>query len=70
MLVTMTSLTIECDRCSMQGTDACTGCVVTFICDREPEDAVVIDVDEERALRLLGRAGLVPPLRHHRRGCA
>jgi hypothetical protein len=37
---------------------------VTFICGREPDDAVVIDVAEERALRLLGRSGLVPPLRH------
>ena len=34
-------------------------CVVTFLCDREPEDAVIIDVVEARALRLLerGRAG-------------
>jgi hypothetical protein len=27
----------------------------------------VIDVAAERAVRLLGRAGLVPQLRHHRR---
>jgi hypothetical protein len=48
----------------MQGSDACSDCVVTFICDRSPEDAVVFDVAEERALRVLGRNGLVPPLRH------
>lgn len=60
----MTSLTISCDECSMQSTAACEGCVVTFICDRQPEDAVVIDVAEARALRMLGRSGLVPPLRH------
>jgi hypothetical protein len=60
----MTSLTISCDDCCMQGTEACGTCVVTFICGREPDDAVVIDVAEERALRLLGRSGLVPPLRH------
>lgn len=60
----MTSLTISCDECSMQHTDACDGCVVSFICDREPDDAIIIDVAEERAIRLLGRSGLVPPLRH------
>ena len=60
----MANLTIDCDGCIMQGTDACSDCVVTFICNREPDDAVVFDVAEERALRLLGRNGLVPPLRH------
>ncbi len=65
----MNTLTISCDDCTMQDTSACDGCVVTFICGRDPEDAVVIDVEEERALRLLGRSGLVPPLRH-RRGVA
>jgi hypothetical protein len=62
----MPSLTIDCDSCSMRGTDACTDCVVTFICDRGPGDAIVFDVAEERALRVLGRNGLVPPLRHQR----
>ena len=62
----MPSLTIDCDRCAMRGTEACTDCVVTFICDRSPDDAVVFDVNEERAIRLLGREGLVPPLRHQR----
>jgi hypothetical protein len=60
----MTSLTISCDECVMRDTDACDGCVVSFICGREPDDAVIIDVAEERAIRLLGRSGLVPPLRH------
>jgi hypothetical protein len=62
----MTSLTISCDDCAMHDTPACDGCVVTFICERDPEDAVVIDVEEARALRILGRSGLVPPLRHRR----
>jgi hypothetical protein len=66
----MGTLTIDCEGCVMQGTDACQDCVVTFICDRSPKDAVVFDVAEERALRLLGRNGLVPPLRHHRRATA
>jgi hypothetical protein len=60
-------LEISCDDCRMQHTPACDGCVVSFICDRDPDDAIVIDVAEARALRLLGRSGLVPPLRHERR---
>jgi hypothetical protein len=51
----------------MRHTDACDDCVVTFICDREPGDAVVIDATEARAVRLLSQAGLVPGLRHTRR---
>ena len=61
------TLTIDCDTCSLQGTDACDDCVVTFLCGREPDEAVVIDVAEARAVRLLGQAGLVPSLRHLRR---
>jgi hypothetical protein len=60
-------LTIDCDECAMQGTSACDDCVVTFICSREPGEAVVVDVAEERALRLLSGAGLLPGLRHIRR---
>ena len=60
-------LTIDCDDCSFQGTAACDDCVVTFLCGREPDEAVVIDVAEARAVRLLGQAGLVPALRHRRR---
>ena len=61
----MATLTIDCDGCVMQGTEACDDCVVTFICDRS-KGAVVFDADEERAIRSLGRNGLVPPLRHLR----
>jgi hypothetical protein len=60
-------LTIDCDECSLQGTTACGDCVVTFLCGREADEAVVIDVAEARAVRLLGQAGLVPGLRHERR---
>jgi hypothetical protein len=63
----MTTLTISCDECTMQATAACRGCVVSFLCDRDPGDAVIIDADEARAVRLLGRSGLVPPLRLRRR---
>ena len=61
------SLTIDCDECVLQGTDACADCVVTFLCGRASDEAVVIDVAEARAVRLLGSAGLVPALRLARR---
>jgi hypothetical protein len=56
-------LTIDCDCCALRDTAACDDCVVSFLHDREPEDAVVIDADEARAMRMLERAGLVPTLR-------
>jgi hypothetical protein len=57
-------ISISCDDCTMQGTDACNDCIVTFICSREPGDAIIIDAAEERAVRLLIKNGLVPDLRH------
>jgi hypothetical protein len=60
------ALVISCDTCTMYDTPACGDCVVSFICGREPSDAVVIDVEEARALRVLQQAGLVPHLRHAR----
>ncbi len=57
-------LTIDCDECVMRHTSACDDCVVTFVVDRQPGEALVIDVEEERAVRMLARAGLVPRLRH------
>jgi hypothetical protein len=56
-------LTIDCDRCALQHTASCDDCVVSFLLEREPGDAVVIDADEVRAMRTLERAGLVPSLR-------
>jgi hypothetical protein len=58
------SLTIDCDTCVMQETDACEDCVVSFVVNREPGTALVIDVEEARAVRLFAGAGLVPGLRH------
>jgi hypothetical protein len=57
-------LTIDCSECIMRQTDACDDCVVSFVVGREPGEALVIDVEEERAVRALARAGLVPRLRH------
>ena len=56
-------LTIDCDCCVLRHTVACDDCVVSFLLEREPDDAVVIDADEARAMRMLERAGLVPTLR-------
>lgn len=61
--MTTATLTVDCDSCAMRATAACDDCVVTFLLGREPDDAVVIDADEARALRMLERAGLVPTLR-------
>lgn len=58
---------ISCHDCVMQHTSTCDDCVVTFICNRDPDEAVVIDVSEARAVRMLGEAGLVPPLKQVRR---
>ena len=63
----MDDLRIDCDECVMAGTTACADCVVSFIVNREPGDALVVDAAEERALRALGDGGLVPRLRHHAR---
>jgi hypothetical protein len=58
---------IDCDECVMDGTSACEDCVVSFVVGRDGDEAVVFDVEEERAVRLLQDAGLVPRLRLVRR---
>ena len=65
--MTSTTMTIDCDRCSLRATDACSDCVVSFVLDRAPDDALVVDADEVRAMRMLERAGLVPTLRFERK---
>lgn len=57
-------LRFSCHDCRMQGTDACSDCLVTFVCSRDAGDAVVVNLDEERALRRLSASGLLPVLRH------
>jgi Zn-finger protein len=56
---------IDCNECTMQHTDACADCIVTYLLDR-PEGAVVFDVAEERALRVLHEEGLAPANRFQR----
>lgn len=60
------SVLIDCDDCIGPSVGACDDCVVTFLCEREPGDALVIDVNEARALRMLADADLAPRLRHRR----
>lgn len=61
---TTTPITIDCGECVMRATSACDDCVVSFVVERDPGTALVIDVAEERVVRMLARAGLVPELRH------
>lgn len=56
------SLVISCDDCAYQHTDQCHDCVVSFICDLDDDEPVVLDAAEQRALRLLSDAGLTPEL--------
>ena len=58
------SFIIDCADCAHRDTAVCEDCVVSFIVGREPEDALVVDADEARAVRLLERAGLLPGVRH------
>ena len=58
------SISIDCGTCVRQHTDTCDDCMVTFIANREPDEAVVIDVMEFAALKRLHSAGMVPGLRH------
>lgn len=64
--IDLTGMLISCDDCRMQGTDACKDCVVTYLLER-PEGAVVFDADQERAIREMARAGLLPEVRWQRR---
>jgi hypothetical protein len=58
------TITIDCASCAMRDTPTCADCVVTFLCDREPTEAVLLDLTERQALRRLAQAGLAPRLRH------
>ncbi|MGA2529613.1 MAG: hypothetical protein ABSG36_10685 [Acidimicrobiales bacterium] len=61
------SVSISCDDCVLNGTSACEECVVTFLLRPDEGGAIVVDVAEARAVRMLQRAGLVPELRFRRR---
>ena len=48
----------------MRETDACSDCWVSFMFGVTAETAVVFNLEEQRAVRLLANAGMVPTLRH------
>jgi len=58
-----TSLSISCDDCSMRCSAACDDCVVTFLVGQDDEESLILDLDQARVVRLLGKAGLVPDLK-------
>lgn len=59
-------LSVSCDECSLEGTGACEDCLVTFLLADE-SNAVIVDVMEARAMRMLHRVGLLPELRFERK---
>lgn len=60
------TIRIDCDECSHRATEVCGDCLVAFLCEREPDGAVVIPLEEVRAVRMLQSAGLAPMVRHER----
>ena len=59
-LTYLVGMLIDCDSCLMDGTDACSDCVVTVLLGEGPMDLHPV---EEGALGALAEAGLVPRLR-------
>lgn len=59
-------ISVSCDECSLRATSACDGCLVTFLLGTDPHGAVIVDVMEARAMKMLHRAGLLPELRFER----
>ena len=57
-------ISISCDDCVMRASATCDDCVVSFFCEDTGAQGVVLDLEEQRTLRMLANAGLVPTLRH------
>ena len=51
--------TIDCRTCARPDSASCEDCVLTYVVDREPGEAVVVDAAEFAALRRLADAGLI-----------
>ena len=62
------ALVISCDDCAMQCTSACADCVVSFVLQHDAAEPLVLDEPEERAVRLLAKAGLLPDLQFQHAG--
>ncbi|MHB1987915.1 MAG: hypothetical protein ACYCSF_08010 [Acidimicrobiales bacterium] len=61
------TISISCDECSLQSTTACDECVVSFLLGSSDNEAVIVDVMEARAIRLLHQVGLLPELRFEKK---
>ncbi len=62
---------IQCSSCAMQHTAHCDDCVVRALLEPAARrSGVVVDAEEERALRELARAGLIPEIRMRARRSA
>ncbi|MCB0910897.1 MAG: hypothetical protein KDB60_04685 [Propionibacteriaceae bacterium] len=57
----MDVLHVDCGTCRARG-PACADCVVSVLLGPVP-DALVLDDDEQAALRAMADSGLLPPLR-------
>lgn len=60
-------LTIDCNRCVMQHTNACDDCVVSYIVGQDANEPIVLDFNERRACEILKDVGLVPTNRFSER---
>jgi hypothetical protein len=63
---TRQSIVIACDDCAMQCTPTCDDCVVSYVLrvDDEQPEPLTLDVAEERVVRLLAEAGMIPALQY------
>ena len=57
-------ISIDCELCPLANYSCCDDCLVTFICDRDPEAAVIISLDEWRSMKTMAKVGLLPELRN------
>jgi hypothetical protein len=65
------TLRIECESCLMRHSEHCRDCIVTALVAPSPRRvALVVDAEEERALRDLASAGLIPEIKMRRRRSA
>ena len=55
-------LVIDCDCCSLQFTEACDDCVVSFLLGREPDDAVVLAPGSVSKENCTHSHGKTPPI--------
>lgn len=62
------ALVIDCQTCVVRATDACNDCIVTFLCDTQEWEPVVVEAPTARVLRLLQSEGMVPENRYRAAG--